>query len=60
MQPRVALGLVALERLQHQWEPGRIGQQPDGDLRFERRSLEKPGSRNPSPSWISKYKVVTS
>jgi hypothetical protein len=25
-----------------------------------RLSLENPGSRNPSPSWVSKYNVVTS
>ena len=34
-QHRGGLGLVALERLDHQREPGRIGEQPDGDLRLE-------------------------
>jgi hypothetical protein len=32
---RVRLGLVALERLDHQREPGRVGQQAYGDLRLE-------------------------
>ena len=29
------LGLVALKRLDHQREPGRVGQQPHGDLRLQ-------------------------
>jgi hypothetical protein len=50
------LGLVALERLDSQRKPGSISQQPEGDLRLETPLLENPGSRNPSPASVSKYK----
>ena len=35
MRPRVALGLIALERLNHQRESLHVSQQPDGDLRLQ-------------------------
>ena len=54
------LGPVALEGLHRQWEPRGVGQQSDGDLRFQAAFLEKPGSRNPSPASVSKYRVLTS
>ena len=41
------LGLVALERLHRQREPGGVGQQPDGDLRFEAAFLGEPGLTEP-------------
>jgi hypothetical protein len=34
-QHRGGLGRVALEGLHHQREPAGVGQQPDGDLRFQ-------------------------
>ena len=42
------LGFVALEGLHRQREPGGVGEQPDGDLRFQ------------SPVSVSKYSVETS
>ena len=33
-QHRGGLGLVALERVEHQREPGPVGEQPDRDLRL--------------------------
>ena len=54
------LGFVALERRNGQREPGRIGEQPEGDLRFQAAFLGEPGSRNPSPASVSKYSVETS
>jgi hypothetical protein len=39
----LGLGLVALEGLDHQWEPGRVGEQSDGDLRLEAAFFGEPG-----------------
>ena len=57
---REGLGLVALKRLHAEREAACVGEQADGDLRSRRRSLENPGSRNPSPASVSKYSVETS
>jgi hypothetical protein len=46
---RRGLGLVALERLHHQREPGRVGEQPDGDLRIQPAFLGEPGLPEPIP-----------
>lgn len=54
------LGGVAVEIVDLQREPANIGQQPDGDLRLKPAFLGNPDSRNPSPSSVSKYNVVTS
>ena len=51
---------VAFERGDHQQESFLPGEQADGDLRFRRRSLEKPGSRNTSPWLASQQSVDTS
>ena len=41
------LGFVALERLDRQREPGGVGEQPDGDLRFQAAFLGEPGLAEP-------------
>jgi hypothetical protein len=46
-QHRDRFGLVALERLDHQREPGRVGEQPDGDLRLQSAFLGEPGLAEP-------------
>jgi hypothetical protein len=46
-QHRDRFGLVALERLDHQREPGRVGEQPDGDLRLQPAFLGEPGLAEP-------------
>jgi hypothetical protein len=44
------LGGVALERLHHQREPGRVGQQADGDLWFQAAFLGEAGLAEPITS----------
>ena len=44
---RGGLGLVAFERLDHQRESGRVGEQPDGDLRLEPSFLGEPRLAEP-------------
>lgn len=46
-QHRGGLGLVALERVDHQREPGRVGQQADGDLGLQATFLGGPGLAEP-------------
>ena len=46
-QHRQGFGLVALKRLDHQREPGRVGEQPDGDLRLQSAFLGEPGLAEP-------------
>ena len=46
-QDGLGLGLVALERVHHQREPARVGQQPDGDLRLQPAFLGEPGLAEP-------------
>ena len=46
---RGRLRLVALERLHHQREPGRIGEQTDGDLRIQPALLGEPRLPKPIP-----------
>jgi len=41
------LGLVALEGLHRQWEPGRGSQKTDGDLGFQAAFLGEPGLAEP-------------
>ena len=41
------LGLVALERRHRQREPGGVGEQPEGDLRFQAAFLGEPGLAEP-------------
>jgi hypothetical protein len=48
-QHRGRLGLVALERVDHQWESRRAGQQADGDLRFQAAFRGEPGFAEPVP-----------
>src|SRR5690349_15353796 len=43
-----ALGLVALERLDRQREPGRVGEQTDGDLWFQTAFFGEPGLAEPA------------
>lgn len=43
-----------------QREPGRAGEQSDGDLRVQPAFLGEPGYRNPSPASISKRRADTS
>ena len=59
-QHRGGLGFVALEGRNGQREPGRVGEQTQGDLRFQPAFLGEPGSRKPSPASVSKYSVETS
>ena len=51
---------VAPERVDHQWEPARIGEQPDGDLRLQLALLGEPGLAEPSPVSVSKCSAVRS
>jgi hypothetical protein len=46
---RIGLGLIALKRLDHQREPGGIGQQPHGDLRLQATFLGEPRLPEPVP-----------
>jgi hypothetical protein len=46
-QHGLGLGPVALERVHHQREPGRVGQQPDGDLRVQAPLLGEPRLTEP-------------
>ena len=59
-QDGLGLGLVPLKRVHLKREPAHVGQLAHGDLRLQPTFLGEPGSRNPSPSSISKYNVVTS
>src|SRR5690606_39361013 len=44
---RLGLGLVAFERLDHQREPGCVGEQPDRDLQLQPTFLREPGFTEP-------------
>jgi hypothetical protein len=46
-QHGAGLGLVALERVHHQREPARVGEQADGDLWFQASLLAEPGFAEP-------------